>query len=685
MSRSKKKQSKPAVEPTTPASSAPSKATESQPKTVGRSMRILTGCLAVVIIVALLMIIGYFVYEYRYTDKIYPGVSIAGQDMSGMNFQSANQLITEYQTTLSEQGLQFTYQDNTITIPVDITVEATTTNEEGEPTEATETISLIEINSAETIQAAFAVGRTANAADNAGQKLSALTTGKSLPLIYTMNRASLLEQLKAEFEQYTTPYQDAALVASEDGVTVTPSTNGNDFDWEAILGEIETKINHLETVELVLTLESQAAPITTAEADAEISEAEAVLAAAPLQLTYEDNTYTIERDELATWLTVSDLDQQSQLTFDEDAVRTSLATVAGEIDVPVQEGKFSLDIVDGVVKLTQFSDGEDGLGVNVEAAIADLQQTVLRNHESNITLSVEVTHPRANPETLEDLGITELLGTGTTNFSGSPSNRILNIKKGADLLNGLLIAPGETFSLLDVLKPIDIEHGWYSELVIKGDKLEKEAGGGLCQVGSTAFRAAMLSGLPIVERRNHSWAISYYAYKGKAGVDATIYDPSPDFKFKNDTDHYILWRSRIEGSDIYFELWGTSDGRKGSFTDPINYNYVSPGPTVETVDPTLAPGTRNCDGHAFTGVSASFDYIVEHADGTTETETFTSVYKARPQLCLVGPDAPAETTTEDTTTDTNTNTNTDTTNTNTNTNSNTNTNTNTGKNKNKNN
>jgi hypothetical protein len=226
---------------------------------------------------------------------------------------------------------------------------------------------------------------------------------------------------------------------------------------------------------------------------------------------------------------------------------------------------------------------------------------------------------------------------------------------------------------LDALKPIDVEHGWYSELVIKGDKLEKEAGGGLCQVGSTSFRAVMLSGLPIVERRNHSWAISYYAYKGLAGVDATIYDPSPDFRFLNDTGHYILWRSRIEGSNIYFEFWGTSDGRKGYFTDPTNYNHSSPGPTIETVDNSLPPGTRTCDGHSFSGVTASFDYIIEQPDGTTDKQTFTSVYKSKPEMCIVGPDAPAETTPTNTNTNsTITNTNTNTSNTNTVTNKNTN-------------
>jgi vancomycin resistance protein YoaR len=623
-------------------------------RTLPRWFKWISSILGVLIGICLIVVIGYFVYEYHYTNLVYPGVTLAGHDIGGQNFQAVNGLVQSYDTELSDTGLLFHYQDHQFTLPL-----------------VSDGVALVAIDVNATTQAAFAIGRGNNAAQNAWDKLNAATTGTAVPVMYTIDRPSVLAQLQAEFATDATPAQDAEFAVDGDTVAVTASEPGSEFAWDDVLDTVETQMNQLEPVDITLNLESTDAAVTTAAAEALLPQAQAVLETSPITFTYEDQRFEVERADVATWLTFTNTNDEVSLDFDEDAVRASLAPITGEIDVPVQEGKFSLDIVDGVVKLTQFSDGADGLGVNVETVLNDLRQIVLEDHDSTIPLVVEVTHPRANPETLEDLGITELLGTGTTNFSGSPYNRILNIHKGADMLNGLLIAPGETFSLLDVLKPIDVEHGWYSELVIKGDKLEKEAGGGLCQVGSTAFRAAMLSGLPIVERRNHSWAISYYAYQGKAGVDATIYDPSPDFKFLNDTGHYILWRSRIEGNDIYFELWGTSDGRKGSFTTPTNYNYVSPGPTIETVDPNAAPGSRVCDGHAFTGVTASFDYIVEHADGTTETETFTSVYKARPQACVVGPDAATEDTTDTGTTD-ETTTNTDSTDTNSNTNTNTN-------------
>jgi vancomycin resistance protein YoaR len=105
-----------------------------------------------------------------------------------------------------------------------------------------------------------------------------------------------------------------------------------------------------------------------------------------------------------------------------------------------------------------------------------------------------------------------------------------------------------------VLGEIDGAHGWYQELVIKGNETVPEYGGGLCQVGSTSFRMALASGLEIVERRNHSYRVRYYE---PAGTDATIYSPAPDFRFKNNTNHHILITSEIQGDMLAFYAWGT--------------------------------------------------------------------------------------------------------------------------------
>ena len=155
----------------------------------------------------------------------------------------------------------------------------------------------------------------------------------------------------------------------------------------------------------------------------------------------------------------------------------------------------------------------------------------------------------------------------------------------------------------------------------------------------------MNSGLPIVERQNHSLVVSYYndPQNGNPGTDATIYDPSPDFKFLNDTGHYILFATEVDEttSILTFTFWGTSDGRSGSYSAPQVSSWIGTGPTRIIETTSLAPGVRQCQ-HAYPGANTSFTYTVTNPDGALEEEVFTSSYRALPEICLVGVEAVAE-------------------------------------------
>jgi vancomycin resistance protein YoaR len=254
-------------------------------------------------------------------------------------------------------------------------------------------------------------------------------------------------------------------------------------------------------------------------------------------------------------------------------------------------------------------------------------------------ISAERTAPAVPTGSANDLGIREVLGVGYSSFAGSPSNRRANIRHGADKLNGLLIAPGETLSLLENLRPFTIADGYLPELVIKGDKIIPEIGGGLCQIGTTTFRAAMNSGLEIAERRNHSLVVSYYndPSNGQPGTDATIYDPSPDLKILNDTANYIMLVTTVDSatSELFFTFWGTSDGRAGSYTPPVVLSWTGYGATQETETTTLAPGVRQCQS-PHPGATTTFDYNIVMPDGSVKTREFYSSYRSLPTICLVG-------------------------------------------------
>jgi vancomycin resistance protein YoaR len=176
-----------------------------------------------------------------------------------------------------------------------------------------------------------------------------------------------------------------------------------------------------------------------------------------------------------------------------------------------------------------------------------------------VSLPIKTTAPAITSSNYKQLGLKEKIGSGKSNFRGSPKNRIHNIHNATDKFEGIIIAPDETFSFVENLGDVDETTGYKEELVIKNNETIPEFGGGICQVSTTLFRSAVNTGLEITERRNHAYPVQYYSPQG---TDATIYIPKPDLQFKNDTDKYIMLQPHIEGTILTFDIFGTSDGRQ---------------------------------------------------------------------------------------------------------------------------
>jgi len=160
-----------------------------------------------------------------------------------------------------------------------------------------------------------------------------------------------------------------------------------------------------------------------------------------------------------------------------------------------------------------------------------------------------------------------MLARGKSNFAHSPWGRKMNVEKAlGKQLNGIVIQPGEIFSFNDAMKGVS---GWMDAYVIvNGKDLVKEPGGGICQAATTMFRAALLAGLPVLKRANHSLYITYYKAFG-VGIDATVYSGKQDLTFRNDTANPIVIVSRADGDDAIVELYGVPDGRTVSMNGPF--------------------------------------------------------------------------------------------------------------------
>jgi vancomycin resistance protein YoaR len=369
-----------------------------------------------------------------------------------------------------------------------------------------------------------------------------------------------------------------------------------------------------------------------------------------LTLTAKGEIWTVSIRTVADWLAgvaPADAGGYVSLGLDREKVETYLAARASSVAVVPKNAAF--EEKEGKVML--FEPSVDGETLDVNGAMKAIEHALFGEPASEkgaaLELPIASVPPAMTTEASNPYGIKEIIGIGSTNFKGSPKNRRHNIAVGAKSVDGSLIAPGEEFSLLKTLGKIDGTTGYLQELVIKENKTKPEYGGGLCQIGSTTFRAVLASGLPVTARRNHSYRVPYYERDGDGstigpGKDATIYDPAPDFKFRNDTGHHILIKTTIEGNKLSFIFWGVRDGRTAEQTSARVYNIKAPPPKliVETDD--LKPGEEKCTEHAHVGSDAVFTYTVTYADGTVKTQDIYSHYKPWQEVCLVGrdPNAP---------------------------------------------
>jgi vancomycin resistance protein YoaR len=222
--------------------------------------------------------------------------------------------------------------------------------------------------------------------------------------------------------------------------------------------------------------------------------------------------------------------------------------------------------------IVETTPGINGIEINIDETYAALQKNILKNPET--TVVVMETQPAISKMALEQMGITQFLAKGESNFAGSPKNRTHNIKTGSSKFNNIFIEKDAEFSFGNILGAVDASTGFKAELVIKKGQTVPEFGGGLCQVSTTVFRAAMYSGMKITERYAHAYPVKYYS---PHGFDATIYPPHPDFRFVNDTPGKLFIQNRVIGTKLTFYFFGSRDGREVVITGPKTYDAQKDG------------------------------------------------------------------------------------------------------------
>ena len=585
----------------------------------------------------LLLISGLVAIQVARADgRILPNVAIGGIDVGGLTPDDAKARLDHALRALNVAGVQFRYQDRSLTVRAS-DVRVTT------PTQSPVTYDLDGM-----VEDAFAFGHEEGRASLIKANVRALFADMKQPVKLVVNTQALRELLQLRFGELEQPARDAALAierveistggASSTPVTrtdwrvhVSPDSTGVTFDYDRAIDQAAAELQRWQGAAIELQATTKTPNVTTVEAEAVVERAKQVLARGEASLAYDDLIWSLSDKEVAKALIVSRKnDGTIGLTLKRDVLEPLLKAAAKEIESDPKPTRFTIG-EDG--RAHDFQGGTLGKTVDQEASLARIDELFDSSENGIFPIAVTTVAAPASDPIAEELGIRELLGYGTSNFSGSPKNRRINIANGAARLNGIIIKPGEEIGLIDYLKPFDASGGYVPELVIKGNRTVPEYGGGLCQIGTTTFRATMGAGLPITQRQNHSYRVRYYE---PAGTDATLYDPAPDFKFVNDTQSHAILVTKIMGDIARFELWGTRDGRVQKQGAIKTWNITAP-PEPKLIETSeLAEGVKKCFESAHAGATTNFTYTITYPDGTVKEQDFRSVYKPWQQQCLVG-------------------------------------------------
>jgi vancomycin resistance protein YoaR len=540
-------------------------------------------------------------FNLYYWGKILPSVRVAGIDMSGQSPQQAEDLLKSQLKI--PNSLHLTSDNQTFTIPYkDID---------------------LEYNWRDSVIAAYNTKRTGNTYyDISGRISLAMGNPINLGLKFTYDEEKLDNYLSVIAGQAATEPVYPSVTISDGEVAVDKGLTGKDVNIDSLkLGVLKSlAFNNQESISIPTKIVD---PTISDKEVEEIQKQTANLIDKSITLTFEYYSKILSDSDIAELISINN-DHQNQ------NLGNLIENVKSDIEREPQNSVF--EFVDGKVK--EFVPSKDGVTVKDDELKKMILEEITALETSDkksvtIQIPVETVSPQVTNEEVNSLGIKELIGRGTSRFVGSISSRIYNIGLAASRINGTLIGPGETVSFNNIVGDVSTLTGYKQAYVIQDGKTVLGDGGGVCQVSTTLFRAALDAGFPIIERRAHSYRVGYYEQDAGPGLDATVYAPYTDLKFKNDSPGHILIQTQFDAkkATLAFEIYGTSDGRIVTMTKPVVTSVTPPPEDLYIDDPTLPAGTIKQIDYKAWGAKANFNYKVERNGKVIFEKTFYSNFQ----------------------------------------------------------
>ncbi len=498
-------------------------------------------------------------------------------------------------------------------------------------------------------QAAYLVGRSGPILERLGDQFQAWYQGLTLPVKMTFDQRIAALYLDNIAAQIDIPTIEASLHINGLDVVVQEGQIGRRLDTAATLTLIETLTQSMIDGEIPLVIDEDPPIIMDVAAQAQI--ARQVLSA-PLTITMPGageggpGPWMFAREDLAGMLLIERVStpegEAYQVRLSEDRLRSFLSVIAPDLEKQAANARFIFN--DDTRQLDLIEPAAHGQSVDIETTIQAVNQQVLTG-EHNIALDMEYAAPEIDDDTTaQELGITELVSSHTTYFYGSSASRKQNIRTAAGRFHGVLIAPGETFSMAEALGNVSLDTGYAEAWIIYGDRTIKGVGGGVCQVSTTLFRTVFFGGFPVAERHPHAYRVYYYeqTYGGGqnsdwAGLDATVYVPVVDFKFTNDTPYWLLMETYVGETYLTWKFYSTSDGRTVDWsTTGLRDKQDPPEPRYEE-NADLDSGEIKQVDWAVEGASVSVNRTVYRDGAVIDQDIFETHYMPWRAVCEYGP------------------------------------------------
>jgi vancomycin resistance protein YoaR len=572
------------------------------------------------------LLIGFHV---TYMERIYPGVRVGWVDVSGLTVEEATDLLASaYDYPLSGQ---ITLKDG------DRTWVASPSQ-----------VGLF-LGPEYNARVAFEVGRNGSAVARLADQFNAWYRGINLPVEMLYDERIAQHYLKEIAAKVNSPTVEASLGIDGTEVVVNPGQVGRSLDVPAVVSLLEAQVETFLDGEISLIINEAPPVILDVSEQAEIAKQ---ILSEPLVLRIPDakegdpGPWRFDRDELSQMLVIervpSPQGETYQVGLSAVLLRSFLQSIAPDLYVEKANARFMFN--DDTRELELVESSVTGQSLDIEASL-QLINDALAAGEHRVALDMEYTLPDVTSDaTAESLGITELVSSHTSYFYGSSVSRKQNIKIASARFYGVLVAPGETFSMANVLGDVSLDTGYEEAWIIYGDRTIKGVGGGVCQVSTTLFRTVFFGGYPIVERHPHAYRVYYYeqTYGGGnnsdfAGLDATVFVPVVDFKFVNDTEYWLLMETYVGDNYLTWKFYSTSDGRSVEWETTGLTNIQDPPDPLYQENDDLSKGEINQVDWAVSGADVTVTRYVQRDGEIINDDLFATHYIPWRAVCEYGP------------------------------------------------